>query len=417
MKCNAAALSLAAWYTRDPLSLERIFQHLTPTSLEQLGKGIHPKHEHEYEHVNLSSLCHEVTTYRVFAQAAIRRIAHKQLDKYKDSSITTRYQVEAALKYYTLPYALQEELWNNYGGSTPPATWWEALERLQELSEGDSIALWRLILDHPMTAYVPMQCQNCGHVVPDASSERDDIDIGLSEVDPMVGEDLLEIRGGWFRGRPRAAKILQLDCPDCRSVTRWYRSSHPQIILNPNKWGRLCGEQEDLRLALAKCLGIQLRTCIPLDWDHVWSEYGTSTLKGVSPPGSIDWQVQDDSAKNFAVRLDEGIGAWTGILGIHPNPTLCQDLTSEYLQCRKTSANGEVFSHSGRAEVVHSAEMSRYSKIVKNARLDESGATTQAKTMVGHLLQQAGMTADDVTNELKRAALDYGKKGWWEVYS
>lgn len=34
-------------------------------------------------------------------------------------------------------------------------------------------------------------------------------------------------------------------CPECQYTSRWFRSSHPEITLNPQRWGRLCGEQED----------------------------------------------------------------------------------------------------------------------------------------------------------------------------
>ena len=34
-------------------------------------------------------------------------------------------------------------------------------------------------------------------------------------------------------------------CPACQYTSRWFRSSHPEITLNPQRWGRLCGEQED----------------------------------------------------------------------------------------------------------------------------------------------------------------------------
>lgn len=411
---SRAALALAAWYTRDTMCVERLFQHLTPTALQQLREGIQTVNGQETGDAPCTNTSSDLE-YRVLAQAAIRRMVHKQLDTC--SAIPPPDQVEAALKHHTLPKDLQMELWKQYGGSCAPTTWWEALGHLREICGPDSTKLWRLVLDHPMTAYVPMQCQNCGHIVPDSSaSDVKDSDLGLSEVDPLAGEEILELRGGWFRGKLRSAKILQLDCPSCHSITRWYRSSHPQTILNPNRWGRLCGEQEHLRLALASYLEITLRICIPLDWDHIWSEFA---VKGnmSSTPGSIDWLVHDYSARNFAVRLDEGIGTWTGILGIHENPGFCEDLTCQYLSCRSEAGKevGDNMPLEGRADRCHINEMLRYSALVEVARKDKSGDKTQAKTVVGYLLRRAGMTSDQITKTLQRASIEYGTKGWWET--
>lgn len=402
-------MALASWYARDPVSVEQLFQHVTPTALTQLDEGI-LAYLYEEGEKNDPSIPPE--SHRVLAKAAIRRIAHKQLDKY--SSIVPSEQLQAALKYHTLPPTLQTELWSKYGGSSPPNTWWDALERLREISGDDSSRLWRMVLEHPMTDYVPMQCQNCGHEVPDVASGLgvEDIDLGLSEVEPEIDDGVLELRGGWFRGRPRAAKILQLDCPKCHFRTRWYRSSHPQVMLKPYRWGRLCGEQEDLRLALANYLGIKVRTCVPLDWDHIWSEFGTgSERSGTSTLSKEEWHVLDDNARNFAVRLDEGIGGWTGVFGIHPDPSYCQDLTEGYLQCSNTGGRSGI----GRADPRHSNEMTRYRTLVEEAQSDRHGGKTQAKTVVGYLLQRAGMTSDDITAELQCAARDYGERSWWQV--
>ena len=87
------------------------------------------------------------------------------------------------------------------------------------------------------------------------------------------------------------------------------------------RWGRLCGEQKDLRAWLAEAVGMPLRTIVPLDWDHVWSESRDET----------SWQPpSDDSARNFAARLDEGIGSWTCVLAIHHESAHCEDVTDQY---------------------------------------------------------------------------------------
>lgn len=258
--------------------------------------------------------------------------------------------------------------------------------------------LWRLIIDHPITAYVPVQCQKCGHVVPD---QQTDAEVGLEEIPPTGDE--LAIRAGWFRG-PRGAVVFQLTCPICLYVSRWYRSGHPKIILNPNRWGRLCGEQEDLRLTLAEYLDIPCRLAVPLDWDHIWSEYQSTTAL---PSPSSAWKVHDGSARNFCCRLDEGIGSWTRVWAIHSNPEWCQDVTREYLKCQQNE--GRVDDH------ITNDNMKRYEQIVQTAQKDSSGEFTQAKTVQGYLLERANMSDEDITVELRQAASDYGTKEWYQL--
>jgi len=313
--------------------------------------------------------------------------------------------VDDALNYYTLPSELQHCLAKKYGGgddTTPPTTWYEALDQLKSLATIDGTLdkgkLWRLILDHPRTAYIPVQCQQCGHIIRDQYPlQQTDEEVGIKEVPPTGTE--LELRAGWFRG-PRKAVVFELTCPDCKHISRWYRSGHPKVLLNPNKWGRLCGDQEDLRLTLAEYLNIPVRLAVPLDWDHVWSEYEEEGM----------WKVQDGSARNFCRRLDEGIGSWTGVWALHRNPDWCGDVTDEYLA---TQCNG------GRADVrddnKDNNSMERYEKIVRDAQNDASGNSTQAKTCYGYILARAKLSRDDLTMELRQAARDYGTKEWWQL--
>lgn len=308
--------------------------------------------------------------------------------------------MDDALRLHSLPEELRRRLVDAYGGP-PPETWHDALERLRDLSGGSTSALWSLIMDHPLTAYVPVQCQRCGRVVPDEThaSPEDDAAAGLSEVQP-TDEERPHVRSGWFRG-PRGPVVFVLRCPECGATSRWYRSSDPEVVLNPSRWGRLCGEQEDLRLHLAAYLDVDLRTAVPLDWDHVWSEYrcaGESEL----------WAVHDGPARNFASRLDEGIRAWTGVLVVSPDPSLCGDATDEYLRCRNDDEGG-------RADPEHSDSMPRWREIVDAARRDASGALTQAKTLNGYVLHRAGLSSKDITEEVQRAAEHYGKRAWWQL--
>ena len=399
-----AVAALAALYSQDPRGIERCFEHLTPPALKELDKNLLARCLESIENNTNSSedeleVAATAACHRVVAQAVIRRKVHQCLQKY--STVSSPQTVEEALKYYTLPEPLQMELKDKYGNDEdpPPNTWFDALQQLQH-GNNDVIELWKLILDHPMTAYVPVQCQTCGYTIPDEYPPKaSDKDVGLSEEDPRGDE--LEIRSGWFRGPRRRAKVFVLDCPDCHSVSRWYRSGHPKIILNPKRWGRLCGEQEDLRLDLANYLNVSVRTCLPLDWDHVWGEFSANISDGDS------WQVHDESCRNFAARLDEGIGAWTGVWTIHPNPKLCCDVTEEYLSCQQQG---------GRAEDSHASNMNKYREIVGKTRNDHTATSTQAKTLYGYVVQRANFpSSEEITSELQQAAKDYGMRRWWQL--
>jgi predicted RNA-binding Zn-ribbon protein involved in translation (DUF1610 family) len=272
--------------------------------------------------------------------------------------------------------------------------------------------LWEDVLDHQMTSYVPMQCQSCGHVVPDdLRSTKTDEEIGLSEVDPTPDEAPY-VRGGWFRGPRPSSKVLQLQCPACGSTTRWFRSRHPRIVLNPNKWGRLCGEQEDLRLDLASYLGVSIRTCLPLDWDHVWSEFSVAANREIatcSDDGQHHkWNLHDDNDRNFVARLDEGIGSFTFVWAISPNPDWCEDVTDSYLSCQNKEPPG-------RAQDNFHLEMEQYRRLIDKARSDNTGSSTQARTVYGYAIHRAGLTSDHITAEMKRAVKEYGTQPWYRL--
>mmetsp|Transcript_26122 Transcript_26122/g.38644 ORF Transcript_26122/g.38644 Transcript_26122/m.38644 type:complete len:388 (-) Transcript_26122:11-1174(-) len=386
MKMTQYSAALAALYSQDPKGTEQSFQHLTPPVLSTLDAQLAAAAEDDG---TIISLDHSV----VLAKAVIRRIVHQCLDKY--SRVSSSETMEEALEYHLLPENVQSELKQRYG--CPTRTWFESLEHLQEGTSNKN-ELWKKILDHPMTSYVPMQCQSCGHVIPDNSDGRDD-EVGISEEEP-TGEEL-ELRAGWFRG-PRRAVVFVLRCPNCQSCSRWYRSGHPKIMLNPSRWGRLCGEQEDLRLKLATYLGISLRTCLPLDWDHVWSEF-----RDEEEDADDQWLLPDENARNFAARLDEGIGYWTGVWAIHPDPSMCEDVTEKYLRCQQRG---------GHADDSLDNDMERYRQLVQSCLQCSDGvATTQAKSVNGHVLQRANFTSLTITKELQQAAEDFGVHPWWEV--
>lgn len=418
---TSAAAALASLHARDPASLERTFALLDATALSQLDRDLLAITKKTADSAT-SEAATAVTgpgkqaevahaAYRTIARALIRQVVHRTLDKHICSSSsgdsTNSDEVEAALRMHVLPGPLRRDLADKYGGD-PPETWFDALARLREISANAS-ELWGLVMDHPLTSYVPVQCQSCGHVVRDETrSGLSDADVGLTEVEPTEDERPF-VRSGWFRG-PRGPVVLSLHCPECGVTSRWYRSADPACQLNPNKWGRLCGEQEDLRLRLAEYLGIKVRTAIPLDWDHVWSEHlcdgggEWDRLGGGYDRGS--WHVHDGSARNFAVRLNEGIGAWTGILVVSAEPDLCGDVTDEYLSCQ---------SEGGRADDEHAHGMARWRSIVEASRKNSTGEQTQARTVKGYAIFRAHMTGEEVTAEMRRAATDHGTSSWWQV--
>ncbi|CAB9527768.1 expressed unknown protein [Seminavis robusta] len=409
---TAVAAAWAALYGRDAGIVNRCLGHLTPSAVDDLTVAL-------TKEINANSISNDETQsiYRTIGEASLRRLTYRCMDKFQSNHrLATQEIMQEALQSHVLPEHLKQELVTKYGqykDEAPPQSWYEALEQLQQKAKGDKAQLWRLILDHPMTAYVPVQCQECGHVIPDDTTcQTTDQQVGLVELEP-TGEEL-ELRAGWYRG-PRKAVRFQITCTQCGHVSYWYRSGHPRVILNPHKWGRLCGEQEDLRSALAYYLDIPLRLVVPLDWDHIWSEYGnhpvdsSSTTGTGTDPNIITWQVEDDSARNFACRLDEGIGSWTRVLAIHPNPTLCQDVTNAYLSCQKDG---------GRAEDQHDNNMPRYRQTIQSAREDPTGAMTQSRTLHGFVLEKGQLLTDDnqVTSILQHAANDHahGNKDWWQ---
>jgi hypothetical protein len=119
--------------------------------------------------------------------------------------------------------------------------------------------------------------------------------------------------------------------------------------------------------------------------------------------------VQDGSARNFARRLDEGIGSWTRVWAISSNAEWCQDVTREYLMYRRVGGRAD---HRNNHD---NNEMSRYKETVRKAQNDSTGQLTQAKTCYGYILARANFTDDVITKELQRAATEYGDKEWWQL--
>lgn len=402
-KLAIAALALTAIGGRDPVFLENAFRKLDAAALARLDDALCSQANPSVHKCSEGLDCHE--NYRVVGRALLRRFVHRALDK-RCRALAASKTIEDSLRFHKLPGFPSKRISNEYGeqceGDGPPSTWYEALQYAQRTSGSSKGKLWRYVLDHPMTEYVPVQCPHCGRTIPDDTNDgRKDEDFGLEEVVPTA-EEKPYVQSGWFRG-PRGPVVFSICCVDCGKMSRWFRSIDPGVILNPNGWGRLCGEQEDLRLCLADYLGVTLRTIIPLDWDHIWSEYQESD--------GGEWNVQDGSARNFACRLDEGIGAWTAVLAVGDVPESCGDVTQEYLRGRN-SLTGD-----GRLDSEHTAEttLTRYRGMVQSTRRDGTGTTTQSKTLNGYILWRAGLTPDLITLEMQRAARDHGIRAWWQL--
>ena len=134
-------------------------------------------------------------------------------------------------------------------------------------------------------------------------------------------------------------------------------------------------------MVLAGCLNVPVRLVVPLDWDHVWTEYDQGSS---SPSPSSSWQVHDGDARNFCRRLDEGIGSWAGVWAIHPDPDLCEDVTSDYLTCRRDGGRADNYNDDDDDDDDDDG-MGRYKDAVRMAREDRrEGAPRVRPSMDTH---------------------------------
>lgn len=415
------------------------FTHLTRENYELLD-----------EHLARNSCTNDKEKARcrranVIGAALLRRIVCLHLDKHSARGPADETTLNQVLSTHVLPEELAKTL-VEHSKMPPPHTWLEHLNHLRDEAASDLPRLWSLVELSPWLSYVPVQCFACGRIVPDVTTpDESDEAIGISEVEPTEAESLL-VRGGYFRG-PRKPVTFQINCIGCGATSRWFRSSRPEVILNPRRWGRLCGEQEDLRAWFAEALGVKQRTIVPLDWDHVWSEVAfpanvqctdstsaeissvlnETSLSGTSSRG-VKWSPPtDDAARNFVVRLDEGIGSWTHVLAVGPEPSACACVTEQYLSCVTTDVmeNAESDHRScqhGRADSQYANRMERYRTRVLNARRDDSGKLCQAGTINGYVLHAAGFTDAHISTVMGRAAAQHafarprgGSIAWWVV--
>jgi len=392
------------------------FNHLTAANLANLESQLLVDNNND----NVSA---EEARAAVIGAALLRRIVHSTLSKKRmktnmhvnsESAVSKqeRESFENILNSHVLPDAFLTKLSSRYSdaNSVPavisPPTWLGLLRHFQKQSAGSRDKLWGLVQSAPWLDYVPVQCSSCGTVIPDETNPNSiDEDVGLKEV-PPTAEEHPHVRAGWYRG-PRSSIVFQIVCKKCGHVSRWYRSSEASTMLTPEKWGRLCGEQEDLRAWFAYHLEVPLRRIMPLDWDHVWSEYKGEDGHWMAP--------FDPSARNFAVRLEEGIGFWSGIVAVGDDVASCECVTEEYLTAVHSLNNDKDGGGGGRADLEFAPKMKEYRHLVQQARLDSTGRLCQARTVNGHILERAKFTDEHMTFILQRAVSDFGTKHWWEV--
>ena len=145
--------------------LERDLQHLTAPRLRALENDL--------------GLAADVAA-PLLATCVLRRLCHAVLDK--------------------------RRTWGDVGAALEQHGLGDAIDELRRRAGGSREALWALLMEHEMTAYVPMQCQRCGHRVPDETSPGStDAEVGISEDAPTDAEAPL-VCGGWYRG-PRGLVV------------------------------------------------------------------------------------------------------------------------------------------------------------------------------------------------------------------
>lgn len=345
----------------------------------------------------------------VIGAALLRRVVHHVLAKRVAAGCGGgRDSFEQILSLHEMPKAMRLRAAEQFFDGDLPLTteasftWLSLLRRLETLAGGSRDRLWALVEAAPWLEYVPVQCAACGQQVADETNpEASDEVVGVVEVPPTDAERPF-VRGGWYRGVPRAPVVFEINCRSCGGVSRWFRSSAPQVVLNARRWGRLCGEQEDLRAWFADGIAQPMRTIVPLDWDHVWSEHADAAGGWVPP--------RDGPARNFAARLDEGIGSWTEVLAVGAEPEWCGCVTDDYLRTHDAATDP-----GGRADAELAPRMARYRETVRAARVEPSGSLCQARTLNGFVLQSAGFSPMHVSCVMRRAAQQFGSREWWDV--
>ena len=186
----AGAAALSARHTRDATSLDTAFQHLTAARLASLE-------------AELAVPASEAAP--LLATAVLRRITHRVLDK--------------------------RASFGDVGAALAQHGWSGAIQAMRVSAAGSHEALWQQVMEHEMTAYVPVQCQACGQRVPDETTPGStDAEVGLSEAIPTAVEEPL-VRAGWYRP-PRRAPAR----PPCRAPARLSAVYCPPRVYDKAPW-------------------------------------------------------------------------------------------------------------------------------------------------------------------------------------
>jgi len=308
--------------------------------------------------------------YRVAATLALRHKVWQCRNKERFYKSYTKEQSEAAMRRWKIPAS-----WAAKFGlpAEEGFTWLDAVEHIKTTAAKDAEAegrpapgpgeLWKKLsgLMGWMFGYKQSRCLECG------------CQKGKTTVDAPRTDDEKNRRFN-LEGR-----VYVLDCADCGKKTRWWRSQAPEICLNPNNWGRRCGEQSDMKIWFAGYIGVGHRYVISVDNDHIWTE---------------SW---NDDAGHFVQGHVHGNG-WTDIVAIGsslPGSGPGAEMASEHLTERYLTnlwPGDKNAPQRARVDV---------------RRADETGSKTQLHTLVGYACARGGLDAAGVTAALRTAQRDY----------
>eukprot|EP00670_Eutreptiella_braarudii_P027513 CAMPEP_0174375290 /NCGR_PEP_ID=MMETSP0811_2-20130205/114028_1 /TAXON_ID=73025 ORGANISM="Eutreptiella gymnastica-like, Strain CCMP1594" /NCGR_SAMPLE_ID=MMETSP0811_2 /ASSEMBLY_ACC=CAM_ASM_000667 /LENGTH=681 /DNA_ID=CAMNT_0015525363 /DNA_START=17 /DNA_END=2062 /DNA_ORIENTATION=+ len=310
--------------------------------------------------------------YRVAATLALRHKVWQCRNKERFYHGYTQERSEAAMRRWVISPGVAEK----FGLPAEEGhTWLDVVQHVKAVAAREAEAegrpapgpaeLWNkmssLNLMNWMFGYKQSRCLECG-------SQK-----GRTTVDAPRTDDEKN-RQFNLEGR-----VYVLHCADCGKQTRWWRSQAPEICLNPNNWGRRCGEQSDMKVWFAGYMGVGNRYVISVDNDHIWTE---------------SW---NDAEGRFVQGHVHGNG-WTEIIaigsslpGTGPGAVMASEhLTERYLEnLWPGDRNGPQRSK------------------VDARRRDATGKSTQLHTLIGYACARGGLDAAGVTAVLRAAHEDY----------
>jgi len=344
-------------------------------ALGQVGAGVAASQfPHLASHLSASALAvlmaaegGGVAGYRAAATLALRNKVWQCRNKERVYHRYTREQSEAALRRWELPPTVAAQC-----GLPQEAgyTWLDAIEHRRAAAAREAeasgkpppgpseLAGWHCMGKLPCFKYLDSRCQHCGSTS------------GKTTVAPPETEDERNPRFN-LEGR-----VYVLHCDKCGKKSRWWRSQAPEIMLNPNNWGRRCGECADLWAWFAGYLGVGQRYVISVDNDHIWTE---------------TWDECTGTFKRGGVHSN----GWTDIIAIGsslPSNGPSHEIASE--QVTERYLNQWPGDNSVRERVL-------------TRRMDPTGQKTQLKSVIGYACMQGKLDAAGVTAVLRAAQRDY----------